>query len=241
VILAELPIAWWTFWLAAAALFFPALIWVLTRLAVHVDAEDGATTGPQESGAAPPGTIGRLAVNRGSAPRLLVAVALAGVALFAVALGASLGAIGSDEREPSRPATTQEPGSDMSIPGMSATVMAELGAVPAPAAGRTFVVVVVAVMTATAAARAITPTAEVTAAVLFLMPPPRASETGRRLVGEWKATSACWSFSLAVRLAGIVAGLRRTVTAMVVAAAAAHTVAAAVHQHHHQRGVDQEH
>ena len=117
-ILAELPIAWWAFWLVAAALVFPALVWLLTRLAVRVDdEEEGGTADPTEAGVAPHGTSGRGGRSRKSAPRLLVAVALAGLVLFGVALGASLGAIGSDERAPDT--TESMPGMTESMPGMT--------------------------------------------------------------------------------------------------------------------------
>ncbi len=43
-LLGDLPVAWWTFWLVAAAAIFGALAWIMIRLALRRDeaAEEGA-------------------------------------------------------------------------------------------------------------------------------------------------------------------------------------------------------
>ena len=36
-LLADLPVAWWVFWMTAGGALFVGLVWLLTRLALKVD------------------------------------------------------------------------------------------------------------------------------------------------------------------------------------------------------------
>ncbi len=48
ILFVDLPIAWWSFWMTAGAIFFLGLVWLLTRLALNVD-EDAESERPEEA------------------------------------------------------------------------------------------------------------------------------------------------------------------------------------------------
>jgi len=55
VLLADLPVMFWAFWMAAGFVLFAALVWTIARLAVREDAGEAHPAHPASREADPPG------------------------------------------------------------------------------------------------------------------------------------------------------------------------------------------